>query len=113
MDDLLADPTEVGTKLDQDLRGNTFTLADEAEQDVLCTDVVVAELQGFPEGELKHLLGARRKGDVPGGAWRPWPMISCTCSRTPSSEMLIDSSALAATPSPSWISPNRMCSVPM
>ncbi len=44
LDDLLADPVEVGAELDQNLRGNALALADEAEQDVLCADVVVAEL---------------------------------------------------------------------
>ena len=34
------------------------------------------------------------------------------CPRTPSSEILKDSRALAATPSPSWIRPKRTCSVP-
>ncbi len=33
---------------------------------MLCTDVVVAELKGFAERELKYLLGARGEGDVPG-----------------------------------------------
>ncbi|SKU61707.1 Uncharacterised protein [Mycobacteroides abscessus subsp. abscessus] len=40
-------------------------------------------------------------------------MISSTWLRTPSREMPNDSSDLAATPSPSWIRPSRMCSVPM
>src|ERR1039458_9817091 len=40
-------------------------------------------------------------------------MVSSTFSRTASSETPIDSSALAATPSPSWINPKRMCSVPI
>ena len=45
LDDLLADLVQVGAQLDQDLRGNALALADEAEQDVLGADVVVAELQ--------------------------------------------------------------------
>ena len=31
------------------------------------TDVVVAKLQSFAQGELKDLLGSRREGDVAGG----------------------------------------------
>jgi hypothetical protein len=34
-------------------------------------------------------------------------MISSTCERTASSEMPRDSSALAATPSPSWMRPEQ------
>src|SRR5690606_39994658 len=48
------------------LRGDAFTLADEAEQDVLSADVVVAELQRFAQGQFKDLLGARRERDVSG-----------------------------------------------
>ena len=52
-------------------------------------------------------------GGDPVGAVPAMPMVSSTFSRTASSEIPSDSSALAATPSPSWISPSRMCSVPM
>ena len=41
------------------------------------------------------------------------PMVSSTFSRTASRVMPSESRALAATPSPSWIRPSRMCSVPM
>ena len=66
LDDLLAHLVEVGAELDQHLGGDTLALADEAEQDVLGADVVVAELQRFAQAQLEHLLGARREGDVPG-----------------------------------------------
>ena len=66
LDDLLADAGEVGTELDEDLGGDALALADQAEQDVLGPDVVVAELQRLAEGELEDLLGARGEGDVPG-----------------------------------------------
>ena len=36
-------------ELDEDLRGNTFALANETEEDVFCADVVVAELQRFAQ----------------------------------------------------------------
>ncbi len=45
LDDLLANPREVGAELHEHLGGDTFTLTDEPEQDVLGADVVVAELQ--------------------------------------------------------------------
>ena len=66
LDDLLADPVQVGTQLDQHLSGNALALTDEAKQDVLGADVVVAELQGLPQRELEHLLRTRGEGDVPG-----------------------------------------------
>ena len=65
LDHLLADPVEVGTQLDQDLRGDALALADQAEQDVLGADVVVAELQRLAQRQLQHLLGPRRERDVP------------------------------------------------
>src|SRR5206468_3787329 len=39
----------------------------EAEKHVLGADVVVAQLKGFPEGELEHLLGPRRERRRTGG----------------------------------------------
>ena len=49
LDDLLANAGEVGAELDEHLCRNAFALADEAEQDVLGADVVVAELQCFAQ----------------------------------------------------------------
>src|SRR5690606_16177852 len=66
LDDLLAHLVEVGTELDEHLRSDALALADEAEQDVLGADVVVAELQRFSERELEHLLGARGERNVAG-----------------------------------------------
>src|SRR3954468_683605 len=66
LDDLLADAVEIGAQLHQDLGGDALTLADEAEQDVLGADVVVAELQRLAQRQLQDLLGARGEGDVPG-----------------------------------------------
>jgi hypothetical protein len=62
---LLADPVEIGSQLDQDLRRDALALADQAEQDVLGADVVVAELQRLAQRQLQHLLGPRRERDVP------------------------------------------------
>ena len=66
LDDLLADPRQVGAELDEDLGGDALALADQAEQDVLGADVVVAELQRLAQGQLEDLLRPRREGDVPG-----------------------------------------------
>ena len=66
LDDLLTDPVQVGAELDQHLGGDTLALADQAEQDVLGADVVVAELQRLAQAQLEHLLGARGERDVAG-----------------------------------------------
>ena len=66
LDDLLADPGQVGAELHEHLGGHALALADEAEEDVLGADVVVAELQRLAERQLEDLLGAGGEGDVPG-----------------------------------------------
>jgi len=68
LDDLLAHPVQVGAQLAQHLGRDALALADQAEQDVLGADVVVAELQRLAQGQLEHLLGARGERDVPGGS---------------------------------------------
>ena len=55
---------EVGAQLHEHLGGDALALADEAEEDVLGADVVVAELQRLAERQLEDLLGARGEGDV-------------------------------------------------
>ena len=67
LDDLLADPGQVGPQLHQHLGGDALTLPDQAEKNVLGADVVVAQLQGLPQGELQDLLGPGREGDVARG----------------------------------------------
>src|SRR5690606_34532303 len=64
LDDLLAHAVQVGAELAEHLRRDTLALADEAEQDVLGADVVVAQLQRLAQGQLEHLLGTRRERDV-------------------------------------------------
>ena len=54
-------------ELDEHLGGDALALADEAEEDVLGADVVVAELQRLAQRQLEHLLGARRERDVAAG----------------------------------------------
>ena len=45
LDHLLAHPVQIGAQLHQHLRGHAVTLPDQAEQDVLGADVVLAELR--------------------------------------------------------------------
>ena len=66
LDDLLAHAGEVGAELHEHLGGHALALPDEAEEDVLGADVVVAELERLAERELEDLLGPRRERDVPG-----------------------------------------------
>ena len=66
-DDLVADLLGVGVEVEQDARGHALVLAHQAEQDVLGADVVVPEAQRLAQGELEHLLGARRERDLPRG----------------------------------------------
>ncbi len=65
LDHLLAHPGQLGAELDQHLSGHALTLADQAEQNVLGADVVVAELQRLAQAQLENLLGARGERDVP------------------------------------------------
>src|SRR5690606_15736853 len=64
LDDLLAHAVEVRTELAEHLRSHALALTDEAEEDVLGADVVVAELESLAQRELEHLLGARGEGNV-------------------------------------------------
>ena len=68
MDDLLANTGEICPELDQHLGSDALALTDEAEQDVLGTDVVVTELQCLAQRKLEHLLGTRRERDM--ARWR-------------------------------------------
>src|SRR5207247_3396733 len=65
-DDLVADLLRVGVEVEQDAGGDALVLADEAEQDVLGPDVVVAQAQRLAQRELEDLLGPRRERDLPG-----------------------------------------------
>ncbi len=66
LNDLLANSVQISAELHEDLSGNTLTLANEAKQDVLGADVVVAQLKGFAQAQLKNLLGPGSKGNVSG-----------------------------------------------
>ena len=56
---------QIDVHLDEHLGAHAFAFANQAEQDVLGADVAVAQLQGFTQRKLQHLLGVRSKGDVP------------------------------------------------
>src|SRR5690606_39398435 len=66
LDHLLPHPVEVCAQLDQDLGGDALALTDQAEQDVLRADVVVAQLKGLAERQLQDLLGTGGEGNVAG-----------------------------------------------
>src|SRR5262249_36581783 len=65
-DDLVADLLGVGVEVEQDPRSNALVLADEAEQDVLRADVVVAERERLAQRQLEHLLRTGCEGDLSG-----------------------------------------------
>src|ERR1700755_3413654 len=60
-DDLVADLLGVGVEVQEDAGGDALVLTDQAEQDVLGADVVVAEAEGLAECTLQHLTGTRRE----------------------------------------------------
>jgi hypothetical protein len=66
LNDLLAHTRQIRAEFHEDLGGDALTLANQAEEDVLGADVIVAELQRLAERQLKHLLRAGREGDVAG-----------------------------------------------
>ena len=62
---MLTDSAQVCAKLHEYLRGDAFTFTNQAEENVLCTDVVVPQLQRFAQREFEHLLGAWCERNVP------------------------------------------------
>ncbi len=66
-DHLVADLVGVGVEVEQDAGGDALVLTHQAEQDVLGADVVVAERERLAQGQLEHLLGARRERNLAGG----------------------------------------------
>ena len=57
----LADLGQLNVEVLEDLGRNTLALADKAEQQVLCADVVVVESLRLVLGERQHLTGAIRE----------------------------------------------------
>src|SRR5690606_28273811 len=66
LDYLLAHATEVRAKLAQYLGCHAFAFADEAKQDVLGADVVVAKLQCLAQLQFEHVLRTCGERDVAG-----------------------------------------------
>src|SRR5215813_5332358 len=66
LDHLLADTVQVRAHAHQHLRGHAITLTEQSQQDVLGTDIVVAQRQRLAPPQLHHLLGPRRERDTPG-----------------------------------------------
>src|SRR5215469_5874803 len=66
LDDLVPHPAQVLAQAGEHLGRHAVALPDQAEQDVLGPDVVVAELQRLPQRELQYLLGPRGERDVAG-----------------------------------------------
>jgi hypothetical protein len=64
LEHLLAHVLELDAQVREHAGRDALALLDQAQQQVLGADVVVAELAGFLEAELEHLLGARREGQV-------------------------------------------------
>src|SRR5207302_9959402 len=62
--DLAPDLFQVGAEVLEDVRRNPFALDQEAEQQVLGTDVVVPHPAGFLEGDLDDLLHPRGGDDL-------------------------------------------------
>lgn len=56
---------EVGAELLKYLSRDALTLTDEAEQDVLRSDVVVAELESFTKRQFEDFLRPGRERNVP------------------------------------------------
>ena len=114
LDDLLPGPVVVHPGRGQQLRRAT-AFADEAEQDVLGADVVVAELVASRRDSSSTFLAPGVNGMCPdsGGGSAPRPILSSTACRISSRLMPIEVSAVVATPAPSSMRPSRMCSVPM
>ena len=60
----MADLVEVDAERLEDAGGDALALADEAEQQVLRADVVVAEAARLVDGQLDDALRARRQADL-------------------------------------------------
>src|SRR6266516_3147849 len=65
LDDRLPRPRAADAEFGEHLGADALAFADEAEEQMLGTDVVVVELQRLAQRQLHDLLGTRRKGDVP------------------------------------------------
>jgi hypothetical protein len=112
-DDLVADLVEVHAEALEDAGGDALALADEAEQQVLRADVVVAEAAGLVDRELDDALRARGEPDLADDRAIARADDELDGGRTLASSTFMFSSTAAATPSPSRTRPSSRCSVPM
>ena len=64
-DDFVADLVEVDAERLEDAGGDALALADQAQQQMLGADVVVAEAAGLVDRELDDAFGARGEPDLP------------------------------------------------
>ena len=64
LNDLLANPVQISAKLDEYLRCDTFAFSDEAQENVLGSNVVVPELQCLTKRQLENLLRPGSKGNM-------------------------------------------------
>ena len=64
LDDRLTHLRQVRALLGEDLGGHTLALLEEAEQQMLRANVVVAQLEGLTQAQLEDALRARREGNV-------------------------------------------------
>ena len=71
LDDSLANLLQLGSELLQHLGGDSLALTDQAEEDVLGPDVVVAELECLTQAELEHLLCPGGERNVAGRGLLP------------------------------------------
>ena len=60
----MADLVQVHAERLEHARGDALALAHEAQQQMLCADVVVSEPAGLVDGELDHALRTRREADL-------------------------------------------------
>ena len=63
-DDLVADLVQADAEGLENAGRDAFTFADQAEEQVLRADVVVAQAAGLVDGQLDDALGARRQPDL-------------------------------------------------
>ena len=71
-DDLVADLVQVHAERLEDARRDALAFADEAKEQVLSADVVVAEPSGLVDRQLDHSLRSRRQADLADD----WPVAS-------------------------------------
>jgi len=64
LQDLISHPVEVRAELHQNLRRDSFTFSNQAEQDVFGADVGMIDLQCFTQAEFENLFCSRREWDV-------------------------------------------------